>query len=176
MIQNKANDENQHRNGNQQRKNKEQLQNMKRKCYDYNESKFVSRNRNALIPRLIVDYDITNSGSFWEESEFRDAWFAHYYQNKSYLSVAKLLQRTESAILTKCNLLKRAIKENPELNIPSIYKPYQFKGCYLDIINKQSLKEQTTRSQQRRIQNRSPLRSMTNNQTIGNNNNNRNLS
>ena len=115
-----------------------------------------------VLPRLIVDYETTNSGNRWTEREFRDVWYAHHCENKSYLSVAKLQKRTETAILVKCDLLKRAIFENPELDTPSIYQPYQFKGRYLEIINHQSQIEKEMRSQTDRMELDSPLSSLTN--------------
>jgi len=61
-------------------------------------------------------HDISCSGERWDECTLREAWFWYLPPHrKSFEQIANLLRRTRVAVLSRINLIRRAIHEHPEL-------------------------------------------------------------
>ena len=69
-----------------------------------------------------VQYNTDNSGLRWHENEMRAAFFMFKLQKKNFREIAVALRRTETAVLTKINLIRRAFKETDLVDVRNPFK------------------------------------------------------
>eukprot|EP01084_Bolivina_argentea_P071177 129438_1 len=96
-------------------------------------------NNQTRLPVRLINYDVNHSGERWTESELRNAYYLFKTKEKNFKQIGKLLKRSETAVLTKINLIRRAFKETNQTDADN---PYYFKGSYMDIVEEQKAKEE----------------------------------
>ena len=112
--------------------------------------KRTNKNVSFISGGKVINYDISNNGKIWTESDLRDAWWLWLrYQNME--TVAKGMQRTYIATLDKINLIRRAINECGDKQFEkNLLNPlWHCKYSLIDIIKQQSEREKKRNQSER---------------------------